>query len=395
MGDEVSSTGGGSAASAKAGSKAGGSSYGQILKSSALVGGSKVVDVLVGMVRVKVMAVLLGPAGFGLMGFFTSITDMTRSVSGMGINTSGVRQIAEAVGSGDAARVARTVTVLRRVSVLLGALGAVFLLVFCRQVSEFTFQTGAYAWSVTLLGVAVFIRTVSDAQGALIQGTRRIAELALCSVLGSVLGTLLTVPLLYFFREQGVVPSLIAVAAMTFCLTWWFSRRVGIPSVPLRLDEMKAEVGTLLRLGVAFMASGLLMLGSMYVIRLIVAHHPAEADKGLELAGYYGAAWAMGGLYIGTILEAMGADFYPRLTGLAQDHAACNRAVNEQAEISLLLAGPGVLVTMTLAPFVLTLFYSARFEVAVDLPGHDAAGDLVADGFHRAGEGAAAAVLLE
>ena len=77
--------------------------YGQILKSSALVGGSQAVNIVIGIVRTKAMALLLGPAGFGLFGLYGSISSLTQSIAGMGINSSGVRQIAEAVGSGDRA----------------------------------------------------------------------------------------------------------------------------------------------------------------------------------------------------------------------------------------------------------------------------------------------------
>ena len=41
--------------------------------------------------------------------------------------------------------------------------------------------------------------------------------------------------------------------------------------------------------------------------------------------------------------------------------------MNEQAQVSLLLAGPGVLATLTLAPLVIALFYTAKFAEAVDL----------------------------
>src|SRR4249920_938 len=75
--------------------------YGQILKSSALVGGSSVVRIALGFVRTKVMTLVLGPAGYGLVGIYQSITDLAQAVAGMGLNTSGVRQIAEAVGTGD------------------------------------------------------------------------------------------------------------------------------------------------------------------------------------------------------------------------------------------------------------------------------------------------------
>jgi PST family polysaccharide transporter len=63
----------------------------------------------------------------------------------------------------------------------------------------------------------------------------------------------------------------------------------------------------------------------------------------------------------------MGADFYPRLTAVANDNAECNRLVNEQARVGLLLAGPGVLATLTFTPLVISMFYSAKFHGAVEI----------------------------
>ena len=89
---------------------------------------------------------------------------------------------------------------------------------------------------------------------------------------------------------------------------------------------------------------------------------------GLEGAGLYQAAWTLGGLYVGIILQAMGADFFPRLTASADNHATCNRLVNEQTRIGLLLATPGVIATLTYAPIVITAFYSSRFAAASEMP---------------------------
>jgi O-antigen/teichoic acid export membrane protein len=101
-------------------SRADSQSHGEILKSSTLVGGPSAVNIAIGIVRTKVMARLLGPAGVGLMGLYASIAGLARSIAGMGINSSGVEQIAEAVGSADTKGIGRTVTVLRRPSMLLG-----------------------------------------------------------------------------------------------------------------------------------------------------------------------------------------------------------------------------------------------------------------------------------
>jgi antigen flippase len=340
---------------------AGKHTYGQILKSSALMGGSTVANIAVSVVRAKTMALLLGPAGVGLVGLYSSVLNLTHSVAGMGINQSGVRQIAEAAGSRETPRIARTAAVLRRISMFLGILGAVLLVVFCRQVSTWTFGSPDYAVPVALLSFAVFFSSISDGQAALIQGMRRITDLARIGVLAAVFGTAATLVLIYFFREKGVVPSLVGVAAITLVISWWYRRKIHIPAVPLTTPEIREEAAALLKLGSVFMASAVLTTGAAYAIRILVRN-----SVGLEAAGLYQSAWGIGGLYVGFILQAMGSDFYPRLTAVASNDAECNRLVNEQAEIGLLLAGPGVIATLTFAPLVIAVFYAASFVGAVE-----------------------------
>ncbi len=71
-------------------------------------------------------------------------------------------------------------------------------------------------------------------------------------------------------------------------------------------------------------------------------------------------------MYVTFVLQAMGADFYPRLVAAANDNAACNRLVNEQTHVSLLLAGVGVIATLTFAPWIVTLLYSSDFAGATE-----------------------------
>ncbi len=338
------------------------STHGEILKSSALVGGSSLVNICVGIVRTKAMAILLGPAGFGLFGIYNSVANITQTLAGMGVNSSGVRQIAEAASSGGDERVARTAAVLRLVSIFLGCVGAAFLIVFSKQVSAITFGNRGNASDIALLSVVVFLMLVSAGQSALIQGVRRIADLARMNTLGAISATLFSIPLVYYFREQGVVPALIAVAAMTLLASWWYSRKIKINSFAFDIAAMWQETSGLLKLGFAFMSSGLMTMGVAYVVRLTILR-----KLGVEATGLYQAAWTLGGLYVGFILQAMGADFYPRLTATANDNYECNRLVNEQTEIGVLLAGPGVLATLTFAPLVLGIFYSAKFIEAVPI----------------------------
>ena len=93
-------------------------------------------------------------------------------------------------------------------------------------------------------------------------------------------------------------------------MSWWYVRQVPVARPVLLRSEVVHEAGALLKLGFAFMTSGMLMMGAAYAVRTIVLR-----IEGLEAAGLYHAAWTLGGLYVGIVLQAMGTDFYPRLVG--------------------------------------------------------------------------------
>lgn len=337
-------------------------SYGEILKSSVLIGFSTLINLAIGLIRTKAMAVWLGPAGFGLIGLYGSIADLAQSIAGMGISASGVRQIAEAVGAGEPERIARAVVVLRRTAVVLGVLGAVVLIAFSRQVSALTFGSDQHAGAVKWLSATVLFSCLSGGQAALIQGMRRISDLVKMGVLGAASGTIISIPIVYALREDGIVPSLICGAASSLIVSWWYSRKITIRTPSMTVAQVGHEAAGLLKLGFAFMASGLMMTGASYAIRVFVLRR-----LGYEAAGLYQSAWTLGGMYVGVILGSMGADFYPRLTAAAKDNSTCNRLVNEQMHVGILLAAPGVIATLTLAPLVITLFYSAKFQNAVEV----------------------------
>lgn len=335
------------------------SSYGQILRSSALVGASSAIEIAFRVVRAKVIALWLGPAGVGLFGLYTSVADVAVGVAGLGFEASGVRQVALATGSADPVRVARTARVLARSCAVLGALGALLLFVLAAPVSRLTFGSEDHAVWVAVLGAAVLLRLVAAGRTATLRGLRRIGDLARTDVSGAVLGTIATLVLVYRFREDGVVPSIVATAAALAAAAWWFGRRARLPAARVGAREAAREVRSLFRLGFAFLVTGLLTLGVAYVVRVLVLR-----EAGVEAAGHYQAAWTIGSLYVGFVLQAMGTDFYPRLTAVAGDPDACNQLVNEQAQISMLLAGPGLLATLTFAPLLITLFYSSEFRDA-------------------------------
>lgn len=306
-----------------------------------------------------------------LFGMYTAVSALFSTIFGMGIETSGVRQVADANGKGDTIRIGLTVITLRRVMIVLGAAGAVCLLIFRAPISQLTFGDTTHTGALAILSLSIWLTAVSSGQMALIQGMRRIHDLANIKILGAISGLLVSVPLVWCFREQGIAPSMVAVAAALTLVSWRISRNVPIDQVKITWKETWIESNALLGLGLAFMVSGVLATGAAYIIRSFIVHR-----LGLDAAGHYQAAFALSGIYVGTITSAMAADFFPRLTAASQDNETCNRIVNEQSEIALLLAGPGIIATIALAPWVLSVLYSVEFLPAVEVLRWQILGDL-------------------
>ena len=339
-----------------------GNSYGQILKSSTLVGGSQVISIALRTIQVKVLAILLGPVGIGLVGLYQSIIDITSTITGLGIRSSGVRQIAAASATADQQKVARTVLTLRRIAMGLGIVGMILVFFGRKHISRLTFGNTEHSNAIAILSVTLLFISISSGQTALVQGMRRIGDLAKLSVLGAFFSAVISIPVIYFWGKEGIAPFLVMVSAMTILTSWWYARKIPIEKINLPLWDILDEARGLISLGVVLMASALMMALVLYMVRVMVVRR-----FGLEAAGLYQSAATLSNVYIGFILGAMGMDFYPRLTAASLDNAACNRLVNEQAEIGLLMAAPGLIATLTFAPLVIELFYSKKFIPAYDI----------------------------
>lgn len=338
-------------------------SYRDILRASSIMGGAQALNYLVAMVRVKIIAVLLDPAGVGLVGLYQSALGLVGAVSGLGIASSGVREVALVHdGQDDPQAVARTVKVLRRACWATGILGWALSAALAVPLSQWAFGDTAHAVAIAVLGVTLLLGAIDGGQTALLQGVRRIGDLARIQVVAMLLNTVVAIGLYAWLREEGIVPVLLATAVLSLGCSWWYARRVALHTVEMPWKQTWHEARRFAKLGFAFMWSGLLLAGlDMFTRSLITRTH------GLEAAGYYQAAWALSGMFAAFVLSAMGTDFYPRLTAVIDDREAAVQAVNEQTEIGILLALPGLLATLAFGPFFLELFYSKKFLPAAEL----------------------------
>ena len=335
-------------------------SYGKILASTGIFGGSQLFNMFIGILRTKVVAVLLGPNGYGLMSVYQSIVDMLRSVGDLGLSFSAVRDLSAAKAEDDAAQAAddaaadsgsrphaslpKTVSVFRRLLWMSALFGALLCLVFSSKISQIAFKDTHHVWPICLLSVAVFMTILSAGQRTILQGVRRIGDMARSTIWGS-LFTLITTTLLFFFLgEKAVIPALLLIAMVMLAVSSYYTRRLAIPSVKLPWKEVFSRGRNMLKLGVFTLVVSIVGTLSNFGVRALILNW-----SNLDMVGCYQACWSISSMAMSAVFTAMAADYYPRLCCISQDNKALTRSVNEQYRISVLLSSLVVMLMILFA----------------------------------------------
>lgn len=336
--------------------------YKSVLKSTSLIGGSAFINILITMVKTKFVAVLLGPTGVGLQNMYVSIITAVSSVTNLGLNSSGVRSIAEANGQGDSERVSNIIKTIRYTLWFSGVIGVLAMILFSKKISEYSFGNFEHQIDISILSIIVLLINIQVGQTCILQGLRKITDIAKISIWGAVNGTLISIPCFYLWGQAGIVPSLIITHVASLFVSWSYAKKIKVSETKINAETRKDELKKLLSFGLPVM--GLAVMGSVvaYLMRLIIMYHFK-----LEGVGIWSAAFAISGVLTNFVLNAMGTDYYPRLASVSNDNEKISQELNTQLEVALLLSAPTLIVTILFAPIGIQLLYSGKFDSAIPI----------------------------
>ena len=331
------------------------SSYNQILRSTGIFGSSQLVNIVLGMLRTKVIALLLGPAGIGLIGLYQSIVDMVRSVTNLGIETATIKEVAKS-SEEDERGANRVITIFNRCFLFTAILGALVCIAFSKYLSLWAFDNTDHTLSIIILSSVVFITGIAAGRSAILQGLRKISYMAKATVAESIFTLLIVVPLYYFFGINAIIPALRLNSVVVLVCVYFFYRKLRISDVYASKKEVvKVGLGAF-KLGIFILLGGIINTGSMFFLR---AHLSTHID--IASVGIFQSAWAITAVFTGLILGATGTDFFPRLCAVEKYNGRVRKLVNQQTYIVLILASPIIIGILLLFPLIIYILYSSAF----------------------------------
>lgn len=327
------------------------------MKAMGLFGGVQIAGILCSIIRTKLVAMWIGPVGVGLFGLFNNALEMISTGTNLGIRSSSVRDISQALAGRNPDLVARMVNVVRKWSMWLGLAGALITLTLAPLLSQVTFGDTTHIWGFVALSVAVLLQALTNGEYAVLQGTARLKRLASVTLWGTIVGLAISIPLFYWLRERSILPSILAYAAALAVFAWLFRNR-DYPPVSMSRQET-------FNMGKGFVQLGIFMtLGNFASILASYAFNAwLNVNAGTEAVGFYQAGYTLINKYTGLILTALGMEYYPRLAKVADSRLRLRAFVSQEINLAIAVMAPVVALFILLRELVVWILYTPEFNV--------------------------------
>lgn len=327
------------------------------MKAMGIFGGVQVMGILCSIIRTKLVAMWIGPVGIGLFGLFNNALEMIATGTNLGIRSSSVRDISQAHDKSDPGLISRMVTVVRKWSLWLGLAGALLTLVLAPALSQMTFGDSTHIWGFVALSVAVLLQALTNGEYAVLQGTSRLKRLASVTLWGTIVGLAVSVPLFYLLRSRSILPSILAYAAALAAFAWLLRNR-EYPAASLSRRET-------FDMGKGFVKLGIFMtLGNFAGILASYAFNAwLNVNTSTEQVGFYQAGYTLINKYTGLILTALGMEYYPRLSKVADSRLRLRAFVSQEINVAIAVMAPVVALFILLRELVVWILYTPEFNV--------------------------------
>lgn len=336
--------------------------YQDLLKYTGLFGGVQGLNLLSSLVRNKLSALLLGPAGLGAIALFSSVISMLSNATSLGISFSGVRNLSDLTRDENQQKIHDYTQVIRCWSFLTAIFGVLLCLFMAPLLSDWTFGDASYTSSFRWLSLVIGLTALTGGELAILKGVRRLRQVAVSSVSATFLSLFIVIPLYYFYRQAAIVPALIVVSALSLCATGYYSFRL-FPIRRTLFSRRHIRGGIpLVKLGLSFVVAGTFGAVAEYLIRAFIVERGS-----VELVGFYNTGLVLCVSYMGMIFVAIDNDYFSKLSAIHTDTRLSNELVNHQIELSVILISPLITGLLIFLPIVIRMLYSADFLAAMPM----------------------------
>lgn len=295
---------------------------------------STLVRMFTGLISVKVVASIIGPAGVALVGQLNNFAAIALSLSTGGINSGITKYIAEY--KEDEHKVKDCLSTALRITVVCSLVVGIGLILFHSFLSEYVMLSPGYGYVFIIFGFTILLYALNMGLTSIINGFKEFKQYVRVNIAGSIIGLAFTLSLVLLWELKGALISAVTFQSIMLFISLWMLRKMPW----LKWEYFKQKLNK--DLAKKYLRYSLMTLTAASVgpiSQMLLRGYVISEISAVE-AGWWEAMNRISNMYLMIITTSFSVYYLPRLSELTDKRELRNEIFRSyKVIIPCLLAG--------------------------------------------------------
>jgi PST family polysaccharide transporter len=284
-----------------------------LLKVSSLNAFATAIKLLTSFVSVKVIAVLIGPAGIALLGQLSNFSSILLTISTGGINNGVTKYLAEHANNPGKEKIFLRASFW--ITLVLSSLCAITLIFFSSAFSKLILKDVGYQSIFIIFGFTIVLYAFNSLIISILNGYKQFRKIVTVNILNSLLGLAFSVSLVFLFGIYGALLAIVTYQSIIFIITLFLVRNCEWGRISNFIGRFNRPAGLkLAQYSIMALVSAATIPISQLIIRSFISTRIS-----VNAAGIWEGMNRISSLYLMVITTSLSVYYLPRLSELKSD----------------------------------------------------------------------------
>lgn len=339
-----------------------------ILRVFSLNAVATLVKMLTGLISVKVVAALIGPAGVALLGQLNNFNSILLGAANGGINNGITKYVAE--HKEDDGKIKSLLSNALKITLFFTTIISLALILFHNRFSQWIMMSDEYGYVFLVFGFTIILYTLNALLISVVNGYKEFKKYVKINISGSVIGVVFSVSMVLLWGLPGALMSAVSYQSVVFFVTLWLCRKC--PWFTENNFKGKFEPAVAKKY-LKFSAMTLVSLCMVPVSQMILRGYVISEISPVE-AGWWEGMNRISNMYLNIITTSFTVYYLPRLSEI-QDKYELKQEIFRCYKVIIPILIVSILAIYLLRKVVIWILFTPDFYPMEALFGWQLMGD--------------------
>lgn len=333
----------------------------ELLKSVSRLSVSTFLNILSSVLKSKILALVAGPAGVGIYSQFINLSALTTSIFPIG-SLGVLNYTSNYFEKQKLDEIGIIIGYFLKRNILYSIVFSLLMIFFSENLSNILFSNNQFSDLIVLFAVFIPVNLCLSFLDIYLKGIRKLNIYVIFLSINSIISTIVTLILIYFYSVQGAIFGLIASISINLLFGLLILKK---NKLTIKLSFRKSVDSVIKKniyaLGIGSIVTLISQNFSILIIKSILAE-----DQGISSVGIFQSVYSISAAYFGIFFTLIGSYSIPKMSSFNNINDMIIE-MNTTMRFLLIVYTPVIITMFVLRIYIINILYSSEFLDAQNL----------------------------